>query len=236
MQVDHQFTGSLGASVAYFRRVQGGLTTTDNLNLTPADYDPFCVTAPSNPYLPDGGGYQMCDLTNISVEGRDRPVADMVVAAPDFKENWQGVDVQMQARLPGDASVSGGFSTGRTYTNSCASPDLPVVQYRETKEPFQTSVKFIGRYVLPLQDIELSGTYANVPGAYWQATRVYTNAEMIGLTDKRLPRGLSSGGANAQRDGQPDCARVDQHGPKDAGRLQGRQDVPPQQASRDPER
>jgi hypothetical protein len=104
----------------------------------------------------------------------------------------------MQARLPGDASVSGGFSTGRTYTNSCASADLPVVQYCEVKEPYQTQVKFIGRYVLPWQEIELSGTYANVPGAYWQATQVYGNAELIGLTDKNgNPRGLSSGGANA---------------------------------------
>ena len=198
VQLDHQFTGSLGASVAYFRRVQGGLTQTDNLNVTPADYDTYCVTAPSNQYLPDGGGYKVCDLTNISFDAQPRPAANLVISAPDLRENWQGVDVQMQARLPGDASVSGGFSTGRTYLNNCASANLPVVQYCETSEPLQTQVKFIGRYVLPFQDIELSGTYTNVPGAYWQATQVYGNAELIGLTDKNgVPRGLSSGGANA---------------------------------------
>ena len=57
-------------SVGYFRRIQGGLTVTDNLAVVPADYGHFCVTAPLNKNLPDGGGYQVCDNYDISVAKR----------------------------------------------------------------------------------------------------------------------------------------------------------------------
>ena len=38
---------------------------TDNLLVEPGDYDAFCVTAPTDPQLPGGGGYQVCGLYNV---------------------------------------------------------------------------------------------------------------------------------------------------------------------------
>ena len=38
---------------------------TDNQLVTPADYDPYCVTAPVDTRLPGGGGYQVCGLYDI---------------------------------------------------------------------------------------------------------------------------------------------------------------------------
>ncbi len=39
---------------------------TDNILVGPGDYDEFCVTAPSDPKLPGGGGYPVCGLYNMT--------------------------------------------------------------------------------------------------------------------------------------------------------------------------
>jgi len=38
---------------------------TDNLLVTSADYDPYCVIAPKDPRLPNGGGYEVCGFADI---------------------------------------------------------------------------------------------------------------------------------------------------------------------------
>jgi hypothetical protein len=38
----------------------------DNLAVTLGDYSHYCVTAPVNADLPGGGGYQICDLYDLS--------------------------------------------------------------------------------------------------------------------------------------------------------------------------
>ena len=65
-------------NVGYFRTWYGGdgggsgipgaetaLYVTDNLRVTPADYDPYCITAPVDRRLPGGGGNQLCGLYDV---------------------------------------------------------------------------------------------------------------------------------------------------------------------------
>ena len=55
----------VAAELSYFRRAQGHFTTTDNLDVAPTDFQQYCVTAPRDPRLPDGGGNQICGLYDI---------------------------------------------------------------------------------------------------------------------------------------------------------------------------
>ena len=51
--------------VGYFWRWFHGFAVTDNLAVSPADFDQFSVTAPSDPRLPGGGGYTVSGLYNV---------------------------------------------------------------------------------------------------------------------------------------------------------------------------
>src|SRR5687767_6140089 len=53
--VQHELRRGLSMDFGYFRRWFGNFGVTDNLNLSPADYGTFSVTAPVDPRLPDGG-------------------------------------------------------------------------------------------------------------------------------------------------------------------------------------
>ncbi len=171
---------------------------TDNLRVTPVDYSPYCVTAPSDPRLPDGGGYQVCGLYDIS--GRSSAQVDNLVRlADDFgedKEIYNGVDVSLNARLPRGVVVQGGTSTGRTLIDSCYVVDSPqALRNCKVAPPFQTQIKLIGVYPLPWGGIQTSATFQSLPGP--QITR-----------QPRLhatPRSCRRSGATSRRAGAATC-------------------------------
>ena len=64
--VQHELFPRVSVNVGYFRRWYGNFIVTDNILVTPADYSPYCVTAPADSRLPGGGGYPVCGLYDIS--------------------------------------------------------------------------------------------------------------------------------------------------------------------------
>jgi hypothetical protein len=69
--VQHQIFSRMSVDVGYFRRWYGNFGVTDNLNLTPADFDAFSVTAPSDQRLPGGGSYTVA-ASSTSTPARPR--------------------------------------------------------------------------------------------------------------------------------------------------------------------
>jgi hypothetical protein len=200
-QIDHQLTSTVSINIGYFRRQYFNFLVTDNLAVEPADYTPYCVQAPSHPALPGGGGYQVCDLYDISNAKVNVPTRNQVNDSEkygDRTENWNGLDFMFASRFGRGGTFSGGLSTGRTHTNNCNIVDLPVIQYCDTLEPFQTQLKLVGRYPLPLFGIEFSGTLQNVPGDFLTATAVYNSASIqtgaSGANAVPLGRPLAAGG------------------------------------------
>ena len=52
--------GHMSLVGGYYRNWQGNFRVTDNLAVAPGDYSPYCITAPTDPRLPGGGGNQVC--------------------------------------------------------------------------------------------------------------------------------------------------------------------------------
>jgi len=165
-QIQRELADGISAEIGFFRRWYSGQVVRDNLLVTPADHDEFCVTAPTHADLPGGGGNQICDLWDVDPELYGKTQRQWNLAS-DYEgetgENWHGVDTTINVRRAG-ATLSGGLSTGRLHLTNCAIVDTSTVQFCDTVFPWLTQVKFQGSYTLPY-DFQISGVYRNVPGA-----------------------------------------------------------------------
>jgi hypothetical protein len=194
--VQHQLWPGAGLTVGYFRSWYGNFRVTDNLAVTPADNDPFCVTAPVDSRLPNGGGYQICGLYDLK-RSAFGAVNNLVVQASNFGERTQvynGFDVSINSRFGRGGLFAGGVNTGRTVIDNCQIIDSPQAgsitpnwQFCKTIEPWagQTQIKLNGSYPLPW-NTQISAVFQNLPGFPILATRAFTNAEVLPSLGRNL--------------------------------------------------
>ena len=208
--IQHELRPRVAVTAAYFRRVYGNFTVQDNLATTAADYARFRVTAPLDPRLPDGGGFIVDGLYDLSPDKRGQ-VNNYVTSADRYGrqiEHWNGIDVGLDVRLR-RVLVRGGVSTGRTSTDVCdVAAQVPEVLgtggglgtrqigwsleqcHIDTK--FLTQTKWMASYRIPSIDLELAGTFQSTPGMEIQANYVAPNS----VAEPSLGRPLSAGAAN----------------------------------------
>jgi hypothetical protein len=220
--VSHELMSRMAAELSYFRRAQGHFTTTDNLDVTPTDFQPYCVTAPPDPRLPNGGGNQICGLYDIVPAKFGVATSNLVTFVDNYgkqTEVFNGIDFSVNARIRSDLFVTGGFATGNTHFNNCeAFVDNPrtdfgisalvpgagtaatpgtgtVFSYCDFDTSWLTQVKTTGTYTLPWQQIQIGGVLQNLPCQQVLANWNITQVEAAAGT---LGRPLS-GGANTSR-------------------------------------
>jgi hypothetical protein len=189
--IQHELLPRVSANAGYFRRWYGNFRTTDNLEVTPADFDPFCVTAPMDSRLPGGGGYDICGLYDVR-PAKFGQVDNRITLAKNFgaqREIYDGVDLSLNARLPRGIVLQGGTSTGRVRTESCFVVDSPQALLNcDVRPPFHTQVKLLGVYPLPW-GIQTSATLQSLPGPQITASYTARNADIA----PSLGRNLASG-------------------------------------------
>ena len=105
-------------SGGYYRTWFGNFTVTDNQLVTPADYDPYCVTAPTDARLGSISGSQVCGLADINGD-KFGQVDSIVTLASHYgkqTEVYNGADLGLNIRLPHGAQVSGGWNIGNSIS------------------------------------------------------------------------------------------------------------------------
>jgi hypothetical protein len=185
ISVQHQIVPDVSVDVGYFRRWYGNFLATDNRALAPADFNSFNVVAPTDARLPTSG-QTVNSLFNVTQAGFTRPPDNLLTFAKvygDQVENWQGVDLSVNARLRGGLQAQGGISTGRRLTDTCeirtALPETtPLNPYCRIEEPYLTQFKMLAAYTIPRIDVQVAGTVQSIPGPVVVANVVYPAATL----------------------------------------------------------
>lgn len=219
--IEQQLRGNVAVSAGFYRTWYGNFglgagpssaaapswesTTTDNLLVTPADYQHFCVTAPVDPRLGSVSGSQICGLYDL-IPTKAGQIDNLVTFAKNFgkqTEYYNGVDVNVSARLPRGAMIQGGVNWGnsisntiglgvtKSATNWCFVVDNPEqMRFCEVKPPYQPRLKVFGS--VPFwKGFQGAANFQSLPGAPIAATWSASNAVIA----PGLGRNLSSGTA-----------------------------------------
>ena len=209
VSVQQQLLANMGVTVAYFRTWYGAFQALDNTLVTPADYDPFCITAPTDSRLGSVSGQRLCGLYDVKPAkfGQFNFLRTQADHYGSMSEVFDGVDITTVARF-GKAQLQGGVALGRTVTDNCdlvidspstatagspagAALNLPVVDMRpgycKVSRPWSsaTQVKFNIVYALPW-DFQASSIYQNIPGVPIRATYVASDAEIFPSLGRHL--------------------------------------------------
>jgi hypothetical protein len=195
-EVQHQLGAGLSVTAGYYRNWYGNFRATDNLEIEPADFSPYCITAPLDPRLPGGGGYQVCGLYDVSPAKFGR-VNNLITQASNFGKQSRASDFfafVFGARFS-RLQAGGGLDTGRTVTDECFVVDSPqqLLHCRDVY-PFrgQTQLKMYATYQLPA-DIVVSGIWQNVSGPPVEADFTVPNSAIA----PSLGRNLAACGTQA---------------------------------------
>jgi hypothetical protein len=201
--VQHELRPGIGLNAAYYHTwwgnggpASGDFHVTDNLAVTPADFDTFCITAPPDSRLPGGGNYAVCGLYDVT-PAKYGQVDNLVIDVNDVggrSQVYDGLEFSVNARFGRGGVLQGGIGLGQTTVDTCATPDVPAQFCRNTL-PFtgETQIKISGSYPLPWWGLLVSGALQNLSGRPILASYVATNAEIF----PTLGRNLAQCGAAA---------------------------------------
>jgi len=194
VSVQQKVLTGVSVEVGYFRRWLQNFTVTDNRAVVASDFDPFSITAPLDPRLPNGGGYVVDGLYNVTPTkvSLNDSLTTWARNYGDQSSMYNGFQVNATARMRNGLTFQGGLNTGKTVVDTCAvrselPETAPVDPYCHNDPGFVTRVTGLGSYTVPKIDVLLSGTFRSDQGSPLTANYVVTTAEAA----KTLGRPLS---------------------------------------------
>jgi hypothetical protein len=202
----------VSVSVGYFRRINGNFQITDNEALSASDFTQYAVTVPTDSRLPNSGQ----QLTGFFDQNINPPARNVVKDADNFGKqqlHWNGVDVNLDARLRNGLLLQGGVSTGKTTFDNCeiaaqvpevlngltgvsATGGLQPITFCHQETGFVPQYKALAAYTLPWYGIRVSGTLQSLPGPALLAQNIYNNTNRTTSTTLPRPFTLNQASAN----------------------------------------
>jgi hypothetical protein len=195
-EIQHELRSGLSLTAGYYRNWAGNFSVTDNLAVTPADYSPYCVTAPPNAELPGGGGFEVCGLYDIN-PNRFGQVNNLVTQASHYgtqKRISDFVTTSLSARLPSGTRLEAGLDTGRIVNDNCFVIDSPQQLLNcHVVTPWSANLqgKVSGTVPLP-RDFAASGIFQNVAGPHIIASYPAPTAAIAPSLGRNLAGGVRS--------------------------------------------
>ena len=181
---------------------------TDNTLRGPGDYEAWTITAPSDPRLPNGGGYPI-NLHTVTAAAAARGAQNLITFDSDFigadhQNYWHGFDITFNARLRQGLTLQFGSGTGREVEDLCeidrivdpaaGAPGAPTNNVTTKNlhgcrdvEPWLTTLRGLASYTIPKIDLLVSGTLRNQAGAERVATWNVPNSVITTILSGAFP-------------------------------------------------
>jgi hypothetical protein len=188
----------VSVEVGYNRRWLVNFSVEDNLAVTPADFDPFSVTVPDDPRLPNAGqtisGLYNVDPTKF---GQEDNFATLAKNYGGQSQIYNGLLLNASARPTSDLRLQFGINLGNTRFDTCAlrtalPETAPLNPYCEYSTGLQMRITGLATYLVPKVDVSVSSTFRSDQGQELAANRAFSSASIV----PSLGRPLSTG-ANA---------------------------------------
>jgi hypothetical protein len=203
LSIDHEIAPGFGVQVAYYRTSWGNQNYTRNRLVSAADFDEYCITAPTDARLPNSS-QQVCGLYDIKPSKFGQVDNFQTLAGDRMVRLFNGVDLNLSGRFGNGAQINGGLAFGNDVTDNCgiavdgynlagAAPgtDSPQdLRFCRTVFSWSEDVQFKinGSYPLPW-NLRTSVVYQNIPGFPIDALHTVTSA----MAATSLRRDFSAG-------------------------------------------
>jgi hypothetical protein len=202
--LQHEVLPRVSAEINYIHRTFHGFMVTDALGRNfRTDWVSYTIAAPSDSRLPGGGGYPITSyLPNTTAATQNNLKRESSVGV-DGKERdafYDGVNLELNARMRNGLFVSIGSQTGRRVDDRCNvvinfnnGNTGPSPRDCRSFDPWQTTIRGLASYTIPKVDVLISATVrSQTPsaiGANWQVP----NSVISGILGF-LPPGLTATG------------------------------------------
>ena len=178
----------------------GGWPTgvTDNQAVTPADFEPFCITAPVDARLPGGGGYPVCGLYDV-VPAKFGQGAEIITRASNYDNGKRRVSNfftgSVVTRFGAGIELGGSVDTGQIVQDTCFVVDSPQNLLNcHIVAPFKSQTQIKTYWSLPLPaGFVVSGVLQNLSGIEYEANYAVPNNQIA----PSLGRNLAACGTRA---------------------------------------
>jgi hypothetical protein len=157
--VQHELLPRVSLAANWYRRTFHRLRVTDNVLRTPSDYTPIDIFNPMTG----------APLTIYTVTAAAAPRIDNLDlnAGSERQHTYNAFDFNVNARLPGGATLFGGYVTERNIRVICDEPDDPnMLLYCDDADngiPYRGSLKLAGTYPAPW-GISISASLQSLAG------------------------------------------------------------------------
>jgi Carboxypeptidase regulatory-like domain/TonB-dependent Receptor Plug Domain len=156
--IQHELLPRVSVSANWYRRSFHNLRITDNLLRTMDDYRAYNLFHPMT-----GQPFTVYDVTSAALSR----VENFDTNSNDRSHVYDAYDVTINARLPGGASLFGGYVTERNMRNICDEPDDPNMLLfcddADNDIPYRQALKLSGTYPLGW-GVSISATWQDLAG------------------------------------------------------------------------
>ncbi len=196
----------VSGEVSYIHRTFHGFFVTDDLNRNVnTDWANYTINAPSDARLPGGGGYPIqVYVPTVTTAAQNFLTRESRYGDGEERNAYyDGINVNLSARMRSGLQVSAGTSTGRrnedrchiigNFNNGNTGPNL---RGCNDVEPWQTTLRGLASYTIPKVGVLISATMRSQPPLQLTATWQVPNTVIRDILGFLPPGTVATGNTN----------------------------------------